>query len=118
MTTLFFPSPHSRHYYYDSLICCISSKLPEITRVAVFEETVILESVSYGQRHLFLTTDVGPVCKCVLTRENLHRDKLLKLLFKLKKLDGVSPVDNRPSTDKLHLFVKKKKKKKNVKCEM
>ena len=28
------------------------------------------------------------------------------------KLDGVGPVDNRPSTDKLHRFVRKKKKKK------
>jgi hypothetical protein len=28
-----------------------------------------------------------------------------------RKLDGVCPVDNRPSTDKLHHFVKKKKKK-------
>ena len=27
------------------------------------------------------------------------------------KLDGVGPVDNRPSTDKLHHFVKKKEKK-------
>ena len=27
------------------------------------------------------------------------------------KLDRVGPVDNRPSTDKLHYFVKKKKKK-------
>ena len=26
------------------------------------------------------------------------------------KLDGVGPVDNRPSTDKLHHFVQKKKK--------
>ena len=26
-----------------------------------------------------------------------------------KKLDGVGPVDNRPSTDKLHHFVQKKK---------
>ena len=30
----------------------------------------------------------------------------------LKKLDGVGPVDNRPSTDELHHFVQKKKKKK------
>ena len=27
----------------------------------------------------------------------------------MKKLDGVGPVDNRPSTDKLHRFVQKKK---------
>ena len=27
------------------------------------------------------------------------------------KLDGVGPVDNRPSTDKLHHFVQKKRKK-------
>ena len=27
------------------------------------------------------------------------------------KLDGVGPVDNRPSTDKLHHFVRKNKKK-------
>jgi hypothetical protein len=29
------------------------------------------------------------------------------------KLDGVGPLDNRPSTDKLHRFVRKKKKKKS-----
>ena len=36
------------------------------------------------------------------------------------KLDGVGPVDNRPSTDKLHHFVRKKKlkKKKYVTCYM
>ena len=38
--------------------------------------------------------------------------------FMLKdKLDGVGPVDNRPSTDKLHHFLKKEKKKKNVTCD-
>ena len=32
-----------------------------------------------------------------------------KLLVELhRKLDGIGPVDNRPSTDKLHHFVKKK----------
>ena len=30
------------------------------------------------------------------------------------KLDGVGPVDNRPSTDKLHHFVRKKRKKKKM----
>ena len=36
----------------------------------------------------------------------------------LLKLDGVGPVDNRPSTDKLHLMVKKKQtKKKHVTCD-
>ena len=29
----------------------------------------------------------------------------------LVKLDGVGPLDNRPSTDKLHHFVRKKNKK-------
>jgi hypothetical protein len=33
----------------------------------------------------------------------------LKVVVK-KKLDGVGPVDNRPSTDKLHHFVRGKKK--------
>ena len=33
------------------------------------------------------------------------------------KLDGVGPVDNRPSTDKLHQIVKKKFKKKNKKIK-
>ena len=33
------------------------------------------------------------------------------------KLDGVGPVDNRPSTDKLHHFVRKKKRK-NVTHDM
>ena len=31
--------------------------------------------------------------------------------FGYSKLDGVGPVNNRPSTDKLHHFVQKKKKK-------
>ena len=35
-----------------------------------------------------------------------------------KKLDGVGPVDNRPSTDKLHHFVRKKKMKKKMTCDM
>ena len=33
----------------------------------------------------------------------------------LPKLDGVGPVDNRPSPDKLHHFAKKEKKEKNKK---
>ena len=32
----------------------------------------------------------------------------------INELDGVGPVDNRPSTDKLHNFVWKKNKKKHV----
>ena len=35
----------------------------------------------------------------------------IKKIGKEKKLDGVGPVDNRPSTDKLHPFVRKKRKK-------
>ena len=34
------------------------------------------------------------------------------IFLKVYKLDGVGPVDNRPSTDKLHHFFKKKKIKK------
>ena len=34
------------------------------------------------------------------------------------KLDGVGPVDNRPSTDKLHQIVWKKKKKKIATCDI
>ena len=36
----------------------------------------------------------------------------------LSKLDGVGPVDNRPSTDKLHHFAQKKKRKKKKKKNM
>ena len=32
----------------------------------------------------------------------------VKILYSVRKLDGVGPVDNRPSTDKLHHFVQKK----------
>ena len=39
------------------------------------------------------------------------------LKVKILKLDGVGPVDNKPSTDKLHHFVQKKKKKKKVTCD-
>ena len=34
------------------------------------------------------------------------------------KLDGVGPVDNRPSIDMLHFFVKKKHTKRHVTCDM
>ena len=40
----------------------------------------------------------------------LHAGPSYKLLI-TTKLDGVGPVDNRPSTDKLHHFVRKKIKK-------
>ena len=33
------------------------------------------------------------------------------------KLDVVGPVDNRPSTDKLHHFVRKKEEDKNMTCD-
>ena len=33
----------------------------------------------------------------------------------VNKLDGVRPLDNRPSTDKLHHFVRKEKKKIKIK---
>ena len=45
--------------------------------------------------------------------------KEAKKLFglKLQKLDWVGPVDNRPSTNNLHLFVKKKCDKWHVTCD-
>ena len=39
---------------------------------------------------------------------NLHQANLQNL-DELIKLDGVGPVDNRPSTDKFHNFVQKNK---------
>ena len=36
------------------------------------------------------------------------------IFLKVYKLDGIGPVDNRPSTDKLHHFVRRKKKKKKI----
>ena len=35
------------------------------------------------------------------------------IFYKLEKIDGVGPVDNRPSTDKLHHFFREKKKNNN-----
>ena len=43
----------------------------------------------------------------------IHLRSLEIILKTLRKLDGVGPVVNRPSTDKLHHFVKKKNKKIN-----
>ena len=40
---------------------------------------------------------------------------MVKKSENLEKLDGVNPVDNRPSTDKLHHFGRKKKKKEKKK---
>ena len=46
-----------------------------------------------------------------------NNNKQAKRIQWLSKLDGVVPVDNRPSTNKLHHFIKKEKKKKNVTCD-
>ena len=42
-------------------------------------------------------------------------NKNIPQFINLTKLDGVGPVDNRPSTDKLQHFVKKKEEKKRRK---
>ena len=42
---------------------------------------------------------------------------MISSLPKTRKLDGVGPIDNRPFTDKLHHFVRKKKTKKMT-CDM
>ena len=49
--------------------------------------------------------------------------KYHKSIGKAIKLDGVGPVDNRPSPEQLHHFVQKKqknnkKKKKNLTCDI
>ena len=44
----------------------------------------------------------------------------ITMVYMKKKLDGVGPVDNRPSTDKLHHFVRKEeeeKKKRKITCD-
>ena len=46
-----------------------------------------------------------------------HWLKMFGHQLNVRKLDGVGPVDNRPSTDKLHYFVKKNKNKKIVTCD-
>ena len=50
--------------------------------------------------------------------ENKDEDKnTTKILQTNLNLDGVGPVDNRRSTDKLHQFVQKKERK-NMTCDM
>ena len=41
-----------------------------------------------------------------VTKKALFKYVLFNVMY--TKLDGVGPVDNRPATDKLHHFVKKK----------
>ena len=48
----------------------------------------------------------------LLTKNKKNREKTGKTGGKTPKLDGVGPVDSRPSTDKLHHFVRKKRRKK------
>ena len=47
--------------------------------------------------------------------------KIAKTKFNLQnykfKLDGIGPVDNRPSRDQLHHFVKKETRRKKVTCD-
>ena len=44
--------------------------------------------------------------------------RLLIVVLEMQKLDGVGPVDNRPSTDQLHYFDQKKSKKNNLKLDL
>ena len=55
------------------------------------------------------------VKQCKISDKAAEATKYTKYTLN-KKLDGVGPVDNRPSTDKLHHFVPKKqqKNKKNM----
>ena len=46
-----------------------------------------------------------------------YKEKCVNHFNEPFKLDGVGPVDNRPSTHKFHHFVQKKQNKKNVTCD-
>ena len=58
---------------------------------------------------LFLFYPPHRVCHSVL-RDPFTLNNVVLVIFFFTKLDGVGPVDNRPSTDNLHQFVKKNKK--------
>ena len=51
---------------------------------------------------------INPFSKVTVTFEPVKRFGCPSGFRISKKLDGVGPVDNRPSTDKLHNFVQKK----------
>ena len=54
-----------------------------------------------------------PMCT-VLYNLNVYKLKVPKKQWKRKKLNGVGPVDNRSSINKLHHIAKKKKNKKHL----
>ena len=66
----------------------------------------LLSHLPTGWQHDNGPTNVGAMVKSYST------DKRSR-----KKQDGVGLVDNRPYTNKLHHFARKKKRKKNVTCD-
>ena len=79
------------------------------------------KSLTEGEAHVGLLRGIHPI-GALLKQDSwlFTRHFSLAMLWKVKwKLDGVGPVDNRPSNDKLHHFVRKKKRKKllHVTCD-
>ena len=68
---------------------------------------ILNKNLNWNFHHVFI----------IATKYKANTDQILSLQH---KLDGVGPVDNRASTDKLHHFVRKKKTKKRKKmtCDM
>ena len=93
--------PKSPHCLQDSESAIISAHLLEVW---LLQTCLSQKSPKFGS---FLFESI-----LKLDLWNIKSKFSLKLLVFLghdMKLDGVGPVDNRPSTDKLHHFVRKKK---------
>ena len=69
-------------------------------------------------RLLYLCGDEGKLTLAKILTKTIVAYKTLRDIKSSRiKLDGVGPVDNRPSPTKLHHFVQKKKKRKKVPCD-
>ena len=66
------------------------------------------------QTRCYLSEKLERCCKVSSNCSTLLYISLISILINITKLDRVSPIDNRPSTDKPHHFVEKKKEEKKM----
>ena len=94
---------------FSFMVFGCQTKVQSISKQCIFQKCSISKKIYFIFKYIWLHA----YCKVVNNSVNTKGKKLLLLILVLikgspNKLDGLSPVDNRPSTKKVYHFVRKK----------